>query len=92
MVERIAALKNWYVHANREVFNAYQPPEAEARSLGGDVYGHENHKEGAHIITSSLKSNKAIKDGMYYSTQNTIYLLDGMCPKYEKWCKENGYL
>lgn len=32
-----------------------------------------------------------IRDGMLVETSNTIYLLDGVCPKYKAWCDANAY-
>ena len=32
-----------------------------------------------------------IRDGMIVQTANTLYMLDGVCPKYKAWCDTNAY-
>jgi|TARA_R100001132_G_C3246288_1_gene75117 hypothetical protein len=84
-------LNNWYSLA--EPVTPYQAPEVQGRPrLGGDVVGHPNHKDGHHVNTSRIvQYTLKLRDGLIVETDNTLYLLDGICPKYKAWCDENGY-
>ena len=86
----IVTLKNWYLIPG--TVDPYTPPEYPPACLAGDAYGHPNHENGNHVHTSALRDTRRVVDGKFYKTNNTTYFLDGMCPKYEKWCKENGHL
>jgi len=92
-------LKNWYVQGHGKP-TPYTPPEAVRTCLGGDVVGHPRFEDGHHVTTSPLvrpfqpvlgPNVLSIRDGMIVETANTLYMLDGVCPKYKAWCDANSY-
>ena len=86
-------LKNWFIQAHGEP-TPYTPPEAIRTCLGGEVVGHPRFEDGHQIITSPLvlwNGHLSIRDGDIVETANSLYMLDGVCPKYKAWCDANAY-
>ena len=86
-------LNNWYVAGFDDTWvDAYTPPEAVRLCLAGEVVGHPRFADG-HFIKSSpiIGGPLSIRDGMIIETENTLYMLEGVCPKYKVWCDANAY-
>ena len=77
-----AILRNWAV---RVMADAYTAPECITTFLAGEVYGHPDFKDGHRIYTSHVEHRGKFEDGDTVETQNTRYILDGICPHYKKW-------
>lgn len=77
-------LENWYiVWANDE---DYLAPELRHKRVQGQVYGHENFKDGTFIITSALMEINLGE--MYVKTMNSCYDLGTPDPEYIKAINE----
>ena len=83
-------LKNWFVQGYG-TFDAYTPPEAVRLCLAGEVVGHPRFADGHFIKSSPIVGPVSVRDGMIIETANTLYMLDGVCPKYKAWCDANSY-
>ena len=83
-------LKNWFVQGHGRN-DPYKPPEVVRVCLGGDAVGHPRFKDGHPITTSPIIGSVSLRDGMIVHTANTLYMLDGVCPKYKAWCDANSY-
>jgi hypothetical protein len=91
-------LNNWSVvmHGNP---TPYTCPETIRSCLAGDVVGHPSFDDGHYVTTSPIVSHvwrdplgvSRIRDGMIIETANTLYMLEGVCPKYKAWCDANSY-
>jgi len=89
-------LKHWSVvmHGNP---TPYTSPESVRSCLAGDVVGHPSFDDGHYVTTSPLVALQScvvglsIRDGMIVETANTLYMLEGVCPKYKAWCDVNSY-
>ena len=87
-------LVNWSIKGD---INPYRAPEQFGPRLAGEVVGHPNHDDGHYVTTSplvwngSLEGDTAIRDQMIVETANTLYLLEGVDPKYKAWCDANSY-
>ena len=85
-------LNNWSVIGHSVVGSLpYCPPEAVRLCLAGDVVGHPRFDDGHFIKSSPIVGPVSIRDGMIIETANTLYLLEGVCPKYKAWCDANSY-
>ena len=47
--------------------------------------------DGHFIKSSPIVGPVSIRDGMIIETANTLYMLEGVCPKYKAWCDANSY-
>ena len=83
-------LNNWSVvmHGNP---TPYTCPESIRSCLAGDVVGHPSFDDGHYVTTSPLVRPVSIRNGMIVETANTLYMLEGVCPKYKAWCDANSY-
>ncbi len=93
-------LNNWSVvmHGNPTPYTA--PEQLGRLCLGGDVVGHPSFDDGHYVTTSPLvrpfqptegPNVLSIRDGMIVETANTLYMLEGVCPKYKAWCDARSY-
>lgn len=72
-----ATLENWSITRNPD---PYLAPEMRVPRLQGEVYGHLNHQDGKHIVTSSILGKT--KTGLI-KTKNTTYKLGKVAVLYE---------
>jgi len=77
-------INNWNITVYPLLVNPCAPPEMIRKSLQGNVYGHPGFEDGKHIITSPIKS----VDKRKITTENTIYVLGKIDPKYRKYLKK----
>jgi hypothetical protein len=71
-------LESWSVVGDQ---NPYLAPEARSIHLQGYVFGHPNHKDGTHVITSPIVG----VDGRLITTKSGhTYQLGEVNPEYQK--------
>ena len=71
-------LENWSVVSNASPYTA---PEAIVPSLQGTVYGHPNHEDGKHVITSHIV---AVYGRKVQTWSGSIYELGTVDTKYQE--------
>lgn len=71
-------LENWYLTSNYH-HNPYLAPECIHTLIGGNIYDHQNHKNGKHVITSKIVK---FEDGCVYTKSGSKYELGSVNEQY----------